>query len=511
MDLTLFYKNLVGILKTPLLILTFSSSALASGIIAIPEEPHPFMSSISANSMHNDSYNSDVHAEAGPVTQNTKLTHYKYSDLIGLCPTFAFTRLKDGTDVLVAVCVKAAKTTLYLMKGANFEIISKFLLPKRQGVFLAGITFQFDQMLKDTSGGAYFYINHNNQIVVPTSQRTIIAVSIDESGKSPKLKLAQEIKLAESEGGVISDKKCATLKDPDFQDPRCDKLTAVLPDFEGRLWFTSRYGIVGVVDPETNRIFHMRIPEQIQNSMSMSREGPYIVSDHALYHFKWAHKAPAHSKIQVGWRTPYDRGIRVKPGQLNQGSGTTPTLLGGRYISIGDNADPRMNVMVYDRKTGDTLCKVPVFKEGQGAVENSFIGIGNTLVASNSYGYTSALSKKNTPAPGMTRIDILEEEQEDGSYCKVVWNNEEFLPMTATPKLSLANGLIYFYGKDPKEKRKKEQWYVGGVDIETGKLTYRRNTGKGTLFDNFWGTISPGPGNSVYFGALQGMMRLSDK
>lgn len=474
------------------------------------EEPHPLMLINGTNSMHNDAYNSDVHEDAGPVTQNTKLQKFKYSGIVGLCPTFSFLTLSSGEQALITVCVKALQTTLYLMEPSTFKTIAKYALPKRQGVVLAGVTFQFEQMLKDTSGGAYFYINNKKEIVVPTADRTILTIALDESQKTTSFKLKQKIKLAASEGGVIPDAHCASLKDPDFQDPRCDKLTAVLPDFEGRLWFASRYGVIGVIEPQTLKIYSTKIPEQIQNSMAMSREGLYLVSDAATYNFRWNENGSIYDKIKTVWRAPYDRGHRVKPGQLNQGSGTTPTLFGGKYVSVGDNADPHMNVLVYERKTGELLCKVPVFQEGKSAVENSFIGIGKTLIASNTYGYTSALSK-NHPTPGMTRIDVFDEPQEDGSYCKKIWHTEEFTPMTATPKFSLGSKMIYFYGKDPKVKLKKEQWYVGGVDIETGKLVYRKDTGKGLEYDNFWGTISPGPDHSVYFGTTHGMMRLSDQ
>ena len=38
-----------------------------------------------------------------------------------------------------------------------------------------------------------------------------------------------------------------------------------------------------------------------------------------------------------------------KPGQLDAGSGTTPTLMGSKYVAITDNADP-MQVVVYRRE-----------------------------------------------------------------------------------------------------------------------------------------------------------------
>ena len=50
------------------------------------------------------------------------------------------------------------------------------------------------------------------------------------------------------------------------------------------------------------------------------------------------------------WRAPYDRGTARKVGQINQGSGTTPTFLGRNFVAITDNADARMHVLVYRRE-----------------------------------------------------------------------------------------------------------------------------------------------------------------
>ena len=52
--------------------------------------------------------------------------------------------------------------------------------------------------------------------------------------------------------------------------------------------------------------------------------GVFIVSNYAMYRFD----ASRSGGPQVTWREPYDRGTMQKPGQVQQGSGTTPTLLG---------------------------------------------------------------------------------------------------------------------------------------------------------------------------------------
>ena len=51
----------------------------------------------------------------------------------------------------------------------------------------------------------------------------------------------------------------------------------------------------------------------------------------------------------VTWRRTYPNIGVAKPGQTEAGSGTTPTLIGRRYVAITDNADP-MHVLVYERQ-----------------------------------------------------------------------------------------------------------------------------------------------------------------
>ena len=68
---------------------------------------------------------------------------------------------------------------------------------------------------------------------------------------------------------------------------------------------------------------------------------------------------------------------------MNQGSGTTPTLLGD-YVAITDNADP-INVAVYRRRDGKQIRRQPVFEKGTGSTDNSLIGAGHSIIVENNY------------------------------------------------------------------------------------------------------------------------------
>src|SRR4029077_4822148 len=130
--------------------------------------------------------------------------------------------------------------------------------------------------------------------------------------------------------------------------PSGEGIVSVLPDWSGRLWFVTRQGLVGTIDPGSGRVRAMRLSgEGISNSFAVDETGGvYIVSDKALYRFD----ADSKGAPQVSWRVVYPNSGIHKPGQSDAGSGTTPTLMGGGWVAITDNADP-MDVVVYRRAT----------------------------------------------------------------------------------------------------------------------------------------------------------------
>ena len=283
--------------------------------------------------------------------------------------------------------------------------------------------------MQDTSGGAYFYLDHLDRAVIGTADGAIEIVAIEETPQGPRLKLEERIELGNLTAGPMGSST---------------RLPPCCPTIEGNYWFVARFGSVGIVNAKRAVHVNRLIGEEIENSFSIAPEGAYVVSDHALYRFELT--SPDAPPIQV-WREAYDRGSRTKVGQINRGSGTTPTLLGDDYVAIADNAEPRMNVLVYRRAAAveDRLvCKTPVFAPGQSATENTLIGHGRSLIVENNAGYDifRTMRRGKTSAPGIARIDV----RADESGCDVVWESHE-ISQTTVPKLSTANGLIYVYTK----------------------------------------------------------------
>ena len=338
------------------LVPTRHGSAHVPEPLAAPYAPeHPFMAPHGASSMHVDPFTTNAYSWAGPLGHAPEVSSRSMGFLGGECPTINF----DRKGRIVTVCVSKKTPTLLLLEPESLSVLASYELPARRTSML-----MLRKTMNDTSGGAYFYLDHLDRAVVGTADGAIEIIAVEGEGELVRFVKEERIELAEQ------------LRLPDGQ---LDKITAVMPDFSGNYWFVARYGTMGFVearaegDRRPRRVVSRRLwGEEIENSFSMAPEGAYIVSDHALYHFA----ASERGELELVWREAYDRGTRRKVGQINQGSGTTPTLLGEDYVVIADNAEPRMNVLVYRRKAearDRLVCQTPVFSDGQSATENTLI------------------------------------------------------------------------------------------------------------------------------------------
>lgn len=154
-----------------------------------------------------------------------------------------------------------------------------------------------------------------------------------------------------------------------------------MPDYDGRIWWVTRFGRVGTVDPPTGTIaVHRFAGEEIQNSLSADPDGMYVITDYALHHMV----AGADGVPRTVWREAYLRSNTYRYGNINNGSGSTPTLMdderGRKYVAITDAGDDRTGLVVYRREADVSgprqICRVPLFGKDASAVEISPIGWG---------------------------------------------------------------------------------------------------------------------------------------
>jgi hypothetical protein len=438
---------------------------------------HPFLASNGWSNTHNDLYMSEIYFTGGPLgaapMEVISSNLGTEADPIAVCITVAF----DSQGRIVTTSLGRAEVRLYLIDPHTLNPLAKYDLPSRSG---GG---------SPIAGGAYFFLDNEDRVIVPTG-RQIQLISHDDSA----FHLDKRYELEH----VI---------------PEDDAIGSTLPDFAGRLWFVTKGGLVGTIDrnryPDNQSIRVTQLEgEKNDNSFAIDENGGvFIVTDHALYRFD----AGLNGEPTITWREVYDRGHQIKPGQFSMGSGTTPTLMGSRYVALTDNAEPQMHVLVYHRaKEVDgarLVCSTPVFQPDRSATENSLIATDRSIIVENNYGYSNyaATTEGQTTEPGMTRID-----PDDNDGCRIVWTNQEHIPSVIS-KMSLATGLIYTYTKDEGPEN-TDAWYFTAIDYISGKTVFKQLAGTGVGYNNHYAGIYLGPdGKTAYVGVLYGIVAIRDR
>ncbi len=555
---------------------------------------HPILSNRYAGTMHEDSFATDVSHFPGPIPANAKVGYFhvleKGKHLSGMAPLYTF--LDDQTVVTISFGRDAATLIVIDISSPPPRVLDSVKIPGRGNKMrqVAGTKGRI-AVFRDTSGGAYSYLASNGDVYVPGANDTIVRIPIRNRRVVRDEMVYLNLGIAVGKGTIVEeilDKK-----------PKDNKLTAIMPDADGRVWFTSKYGVVGVIDtlgektedgcpriyavaiqlfaaedkirqlfvplpegaeeffadakkaredqdidkfPEIRKRFRelflgekSRFAEQIQNSFSVGPDGVYIVSNIALYKLRFNTDSmkieldPTWKPTYVQGDLVYDNDRKIKPGHLNDGSGTTPTLIGDRFVAIVDNGPEQVHLNVFRQTDGSLVSKLPLFEAGKGAVENSVVAYKDHLIVGNTYGYVDPF-KENPTAGGIMRFDF---DHEAGEY-KVVegWPAAGHIDAkTATPKLSTPRGLIYVYQRDDEPVNGHHDWMLTAIDFRTGwrvfrikgyfnkgefddnvtRIVQRAALGKGNydrkVFNNIWGTFTFGPDNTVYLGAYRGFLR----
>jgi hypothetical protein len=464
--------------STPTLAPTYvGSPATAQPIGGVPRVPrNHFMAANGDSSIHDDGWQSDTYRRPGPLGVSPQTLS---SSIGGVCASIAF----DRRGRIVTTCVGVTRA-VYLVDPRTLDVIDQLALPGLITDSLGSGSNPFQGF----SGGAYFYLDHHDRAVIGTADGRFLVVKVRRDG----LVLRKQFDLA----GLLG---------------QGEVLNSGLPGSDGLVWFvTKKNGGVGTLSLRTGRTRLIRLGNgtdgEIENSIAVGSHGEaYVATNRRLYRF-------SHSRAGqpvVDWSVAYPSGGSVKPGQVDDGTGTTPTVLPGGYVAITDNADP-MNVVVYrtaiHRNRSRQVCSVPVFGHGAGSTENSLIGAGRSLIVENNYGYTgpaSVLLGQST-VPGFARVDI----RRHGRGCRLVWTNSSVSAPTVVPKLSLATGLIYAYTKPAGDLT--DPWYWTAIDYRTGAVVWKVLAGAGPAYNNNYAGLALGPDGTAYLGVIPGMIALRD-
>jgi hypothetical protein len=438
--------------------------------------------------IHDDAWQTDAYTWGGPLGRAPVVS----SSLLGRdCGSIAF----DSHGRLITICIGASGPELYMLDPNTLATLATFGLPPRQSLPNPATIYQ------DFTGGGYFYLDSHDRVVTSTTTHHIFVIAETAGGGFEKV---GDYDLT----GVVSSS---------------ENITSALPDWRGLVWFVARTdGVVGTLNLATGAVRVIRLGSgsngEIENSFAADQHGGvYIATNRRLYRFEEGRGGAP----QAVWQVTYTNSGVHKPGQVDDGTGTTPTVMPGGYVNITDNADP-MDVVVYRtavrpvarvRRGGRLrvvrlprlVCRVPVFGRGASADENSLIVAGRSMIVENNYGYTGPASVENggVTAPGFARVDL----NRNGRGCHHVWTNTTDSAPTVVSKLSIANGLIYTYTKGAGSS---DPWYWTALDFRTGRAVYRQLAGTGLGYNNNYAGIAVSRAGTEYLGTLGGIISLRD-
>ena len=90
-------------------------------------------------------------------------------------------------------------------------------------------------MFRDTSGGAYSYLDSRGDVYVPGADNTVIRIPIRDHRIDRNGMVLLDLNREIERGSWINH----AMKHPE------NHLTALMPDAKGRIWFTSKFGVIG--------------------------------------------------------------------------------------------------------------------------------------------------------------------------------------------------------------------------------------------------------------------------
>ncbi len=428
------------------------------------------------SNIHGDSAMSDAYRGVHAI--DPRSAEVRSFRALGDCASVLF----DRGGRLVAVCVGGTRIVAHLLDPETLEPLAERQVGERE------LTTDF---ATNFAGGGYAVLDRAGRLVIGSSAGTIDRYRIGPP-EAPAIEPLDSFDVS------------STLQPG-------EPITSALPDASGELWYVGREGSVGLLDPRAGDAHALHFDDaEIENSFALApRGGAYVVTSEELVRLE----AGEGGRPRIVWGQPYDNGTRRKPGQTSRASGTTPTvMLGGRYVAIADNAEPRMHVQVYDARPRQAMdedrlvCETPVFPPGKSATENSLIAAGRALFVENNYGYRLFdLLGGHSSEPGAARIDFDSRRGE----CDLAWTNDEVRIPSVVSKVSAADGTMLTYTK-PEYPAGIDAWYVTALDAATGETLWKRRAGAGAMANNHYAALYVGPEGDIYVGTVGGVIGLVD-
>lgn len=539
-----------------------AKSARSATCALTPVPDNPFDGPTGAVAMHGDSLASDTTPLPGPGVGPVRVRQLA---LGGPCPTVLIG--SDGYPV--TLCTQVIDRTPVAM-----------LLDPARGSRLAALRIAGGGNL---FAGVYPYLDADDRLVVVDGRGRLLRIAHERAPNGRwSLRVASSVDLAPTLRAACGSATCGGI-------------VGLSPDWGGRAWFATQDGVVGFAEASLRgsvgagsaasppvggavaaadadrspvRVLSLPADERVANSIATAPTGTAVTTDHATYLLDA--RGPGGGP-RIRWRETYDRGTTRKPGQLSQGSGSTPTFLGSRpttadavsgaaatadggvddgsttasvapadagadAVAFLDNAEPAEHLIVRAASDGHLLCELPVLTPGPSGSENSPIGVDGAVIVASTYGYPyPAVPDWAGPSrpsaarlgAGVQRVDLdtpapaASAERTFGAPigasnvrspgCHVSWTAP--VRSAAVPKLSLADHLVYTVDRQPLTPGGHggpfDPYTLVAIDATTGRVRSRQLIGATSLQDTMQLAGNIGPNGVLWQGNFSGLMRIS--
>lgn len=441
----------------------------------IPE--HPVLNNDGDARIHNDHYNSATYNREGLVGPRLEIVTNQMGSIAGICPMMAM--LRNGYVIgscLVADDASGLRIMLTMFDNLNLDIVAERELGLKPFV-------------TNAAGGAYFSVDADENIIIGPPNNRLEQYHVEVIDGAPQF--VQDYSKA-----IPGMDPAVETTDPMLQD--------TVVDYEGRVWFMATDGRTGYYDVEADRIEMTDLEQGLQNSMVVDDRGVYLVTYESTIRLS----VDEAGEVVVDWEAPYDPG--TGSGVVLPGSGTSPTLLGTRddLISICDNADGQIHLLVMDRdEPNPPLCKIPIFREGESATENTVVGYDDEMVVVNNSGFGGPFAPARTMNPGIERYRVVRDGDGNVTGCENVWKNTTSFGNSA--QLTTESGVIWGWGADPSVED-KDLFYLTATRWDDGEEIFRTYIGDARPFDPITGQVHLHPDGTLYLGAAQGVIAMRD-
>ena len=476
-----------------------SSSAIELNARRLPWLPpaarNPFMARNGRSNLHNDAYQTNAYPGPGPSGAKTQAATR--------LPAAGVRRRSRSTAAArsSSVCVGAVGETFDVFDPHSLQLLATYPLPSE-----AKGRRRFRRPAAHRPRPSAAAATSTSTTATRPSSRlstAAIAVLAISDAAQPTITLAQGLR-------------------PQRRPSQGESIESALPDWHGTCGSSrppapsasraERHGRADVIQTHhaAARPSNAGQPEKIGNSFAIDESGGvFVVTEEALYRFDAQGDAP-----QITWRHRYDRGTRTKPGQVNFGSGTTPTLIrsaheaGGGLVAILDNADPAMHVDVFPR--GQPGSHAPVCSRADlhrtmhaSSDENNLISLGPLIWAENNYGLPGPIRVTNT-TPGMQEVKL-------GWPARLpsgLGDRRGARPARSSARCPRGSGC-----STPTRTRSSRPTALkrGTSPRSTpgpGTGSWSRLAGVGPDYNNFYAPVTIGPDGTLYVGAIGGIVEL---